>query len=473
MAMILHAASELTPLAKTGGLGDVLSALPAEQRILGNKVACVLPFYHDVDKRLPQKPRRELSIKVPVGGEEIDAQIYSGRLANGLVVFLVQYDPFFKRPELYGENNRDYPDNVRRFIFFSKAVVQLARHVRPIPQILHVHDWQTALVPAFVKAAGLPFKTVLTIHNLAFQGQFPGYEFALTNLPLGYFHAEGLEMHGGINFLKGGIKLADCVTTVSPRYAVEIQTEEYGCGLAQVLRARSADGSLVGILNGIDTAAWNPASDPLIPENYGIHNMSGKKKCKAALLKEFKLTGVDKPLFVSIGRLTEQKGWHFTLGLIDRIVALGGNLVLLGTGSQALEQGLKEAATRYPKSVGVKIGFDEELAHRIEAGGDFFLMPSRYEPCGLNQMYSLRYGTIPIVHKVGGLSDTVQEGEGYDNGLVFEPFELDAYSKAIERAFKLYNDTKRFTAVRQRGMQMDLSWRRSAEAYCKLYSSLL
>lgn len=472
MAMILHAASELTPLAKTGGLGDVLGALPAELRMLGNKVACVLPYYHDVDKRLPQKPKYELSVKVQVGGEEIEAKIHTGRLQSGVAVFLVQYDPFFKRPELYCENGRDYVDNVRRFIFFSKVVVQVARHVRPVPDVLHVHDWQTALVPAFVKAIGLPFKTVLTIHNLAFQGQFPGYEFALTNLPLGYFHSEGLEKHGGINFLKGGIKLADCVTTVSPRYAQEIQMPQYGCGLDDVLRARADNGELVGILNGIDTGRWNPASDEAIAENYGARSLSGKKRCKAALLKEFKLVGADKPLFVKIGRLTEQKGWHLTLALVDRIVAMGGNMVLLGTGQPALERGLREAAERYPKSVAVNIGFDEDLAHRIEAGGDFFLMPSEYEPCGLNQMYSLRYGTVPIVHEIGGLADTVQEGSGYDNGIVFSPFDLTAYSKAIERAFKLYAEPKRLLQMRQRGMGIDFSWRKSAEEYCKLYSRL-
>jgi starch synthase len=471
--MILHAASELTPLAKTGGLGDVVAALPAEQRMLGNKVACVLPYYHDVEKGLPQKPKYELSVKVVVGGEEIEARVYSARLMSGIAVFLVQHDPFFKRPELYGENGRDYVDNVRRFIFFSKAVVEVARHVRPVPDILHVHDWQVGLVPAFVKAAGYPFKTVLTIHNLAFQGQFAGYEFALTNLPLGYFHAEGLELNGGINFLKGGIKLADYVTTVSPRYAQEIQRPEYGCGLDNVLRARAQVGELVGILNGIDTGVWNPASDKEIAENYGARSLSGKKRCKAALLKEFKLVGVEKPLFVSIGRLTRQKGWHFTLSLIDRIVAMGGNLVLLGKGELDLERGLQEAAGRYSKSVGVRIGFDEGLAHRIEAGGDFFLMPSEYEPCGLNQMYSLRYGTVPIVHGVGGLADTVQEGEGYDNGVVFTPFDLGAYSRAVDRAFKLYGEPKRLLDMRQRGMGLDFSWRKSAEEYCKLYSRLM
>jgi len=473
---ILFATSELTPLAKTGGLGDVLAALPARLRENGHSVAVVLPGYRAVFDALPDLVDTGLRITVPLGKDRVTAKILETQTREGVKLLLVCKDEYFDRRGLYGNADGDYVDNAHRFFFFSKVVVELASHLRPRPEILHLNDWQTAFAAAMVRqkagknAAGL--KTVLTIHNLAYQGIFPSWDFDLTNLPPEWFRADGLEYFGRINLLKAGIAFADQLTTVSPNYAREIQTEELGCGLEGVLRGRSAD--LSGILNGIDDRIWNPSTDPWIAKTYGPGEWEGKEECRTRLLKSvgLKPSKVDGPVFASISRMVPQKGLDLVVRVVPEIVAQGGACILLGSGQPELEKKFLELARSHPQAVSVKIGFDEKRAHEIEAGADFFLMPSRFEPCGLNQMYSQRYGTIPIVHDTGGLADSVEDWNGRKKtggGLVFSPCTKAALSKAVGRAFQLWKDPVDWDRIRRQAMARDFSWARAARDYEAIY----
>jgi starch synthase len=471
---ILFAASELSPLAKTGGLGDVLAALPPVLKKRGHAVACVLPLYRGLLGKVLDPELSPLTFPLRLGSALHQARIWTARTQEGVRLFLVQRDEFFDRSHLYGSSEGDYADNAARFIFFSKAVVELARYLQPVTQILHLHDWQTGLVPALVKSANLPLKSVFTIHNLAYQGAFWGLDFGLTNLRGEYFTQSGVEFYGHLNLMKAGIVLANEVTTVSPRYAEEIQTEGFGCGLHRVLQEHRH--KLTGILNGVDYERWNPSTDPFLAATYTPSRLKGKAACKLALQKDFGLKENEAPLFACITRLAQQKGAHLIADLMEELLNKGASFVLLGSGDVGLENHFRYLAHKYPHQVAVSIGFDESLSHRIEAAADFFLMPSQYEPCGLTQMYSLRYGAIPIAHRTGGLADSIVdyvETTGEGTGFLFSPHDVGSLRFACDRALNLYARKPEFNALRKQGMKVEFSWDRSAESYEQVYTRAL
>ena len=473
---ILMASTEMAPLARTGGLGDVLDALPAELQRRGHEVSVVLPLYRTI-RETPKLKIKTTGVDLPVqvGGRRLEAEIYECQAPNGVQVFLVGQDEYFDRSGIYGtDGGRSYDDNAERFVFFSRAVVELARHMKPAPDVLHAHDWQSALVPAFVKERGLPFGTVFTIHNLAYQGSFWGLDFGLTNLPGHYFNEHGLEFHGRMNFMKGGIVFADSVTTVSERYARDIQTPVFGCGLDGTLRAHAR--KLVGVLNGADYKVWNPASDSLIPAKYDEKNLEGKAKCQAALLQELELApNPCGPVFAMVARLAEQKGIDLLIPLLDRILADDVRLVILGEGEPRFERELMIAARKYPGKFTFRQGFDDGLAHRIDAGADIVFVPSHFEPCGLSAMYSLKYGAIPVARVSGGLHQIIQD---YDpttetgNGFVFFEDSAQAFWDAIGRAKRVFTDRAAWVALMRRAMLADFSWPSAAARYEQIYASV-
>ena len=476
---VVMLAPEVHPYAKTGGLADVLAALPAALNRIGVEVSVCLPAYRTALRALGPLPVI-LRLHAPVSSRMEPAEILA--VPNAPVpTFLVRADRFFDRDGLYGVGGRDYDDNAERFAFFCRAALEWLRHASPAPDILHMHDWQTALVPAFLRATAdlypelAAVRAVQTVHNLAFQGRFPSEEWHLLNLDPRHFVPDGLEFFGDINYLKAGLLFADAITTVSPRYAEEIQTPSFGSGLDGVLRMR-AD-RLRGILNGVDDAVWNPASDPFVPAHYDQGDLRGKARCKAALQADLGLAVSPEPaLLAVVSRLAEQKGLELLGAVLPGLLKTRAvQFVALGSGDARYEELLVDLAGQFPGQVEVRIGFDEPLAHRIEAGADVFLMPSRFEPCGLNQLYSLRYGTVPVVHATGGLDDTVVEfdaREGLGTGFKFTPYTEEAFLAALRRAL----DTRRDAAAWQRlvtnGMSQDFSWQRAAREYARLYTSL-
>ncbi|MEA3186659.1 MAG: starch synthase [Chthoniobacter sp.] len=473
---ILMASSEMAPLARTGGLGDVLEALPVVLEKRGHEVSVALPFYRTIrENRSLEISSTGVKMTVQVGSRRIDTEILETCSPGGVQIFLVKRDEYFDRSEIYGTEGRAYEDNAERFIFFSKAVVELARRLNPEPDILHVHDWQTALVPALVRDRALPFRTVLTIHNLAYQGAFWGVDFGFTNLPGHFFSANGVEFYGQLNFLKGGIVLADAVTTVSEHYAREIQTPEYGFGLDAVVRENAA--KLTGILNGADYALWNPATDKLIPKKYKPSALAGKKACRAALLEQFGLEENPRgPVFAMVTRLAEQKGIDLLIPLLDRLLADDVRLVILGEGDSAYEREFFVAAKRHAGRFAFRKGFENKLAHLIEAGADITLIPSHFEPCGLSAMYSLKYGTIPIARASGGLHQIVTDYDpttGGGNGFLFFDYRPEALWDTIGRAKKVFADAATWKQLMQRAMECDFSWEGAAEEYEKIYRGLL
>jgi starch synthase len=468
---LLFAASELYPLAKTGGLGDVMGALPAAVKARGHSVSCVLPFFRSVHERGLEIRDTGMEFQVPLGERGFRARLYETLAPNGVKVFLVRRDEYFDRSGLYVSDLGDYDDNAERYIFFSKAVVELARRLRPEVDVIHVNDWTVGLVPAFVRAAGYPFRTVFTIHNLAYQGSFPGTDADLCGLPSSFFTPDGFEFYGRLNCMKAGIVYADQVTTVSPTYAREIQTAEFGCGLDPVLRAHAA--KLTGVLNGIDEALWDPATDAHLPRRYTAARPAGKAACRKALLKDAGWEpGAPELVVGMISRLVVQKGFDVVQAAWPELRELPVRWVVLGNGDAALEDWFRATAAAEPDRMHATIGFDEKRAHRIEAGADAFLMPSRYEPCGLNQMYSQRYGTLPIVHATGGLRDSVEdwvELGGPGTGFQFEPCEPGALVAAIRRALKFHADNGAWISARRRAMERSFAWDRSAAEYEAVY----
>jgi starch synthase len=472
---ILMATSEMAPLARTGGLADVLEAFPARLLKRGHDVSVVLPFYRCIRENRAVKTRKtRVKITVQVGSKRVDSEIYETKTPEGVQVFLIERDEYFDRSGIYAADGRTYEDNAERFIFFSKAVVELARHLKPGPDILHVHDWQTALVPAFVKDRALPFKTLLTIHNLAYQGSFWGVDFGLTNLPGQFFSDRGVEFYGQLNCLKAGIVFADAITTVSERYAREIQTAEYGCGLDGVLRENSA--RLTGIINGADYSLWNPATDKLIAKRYSPDAMAGKKTCRTKLLGSLGLKAKPRgPVVSMVTRLAEQKGLDILLPVLDRLLADDVRLIVLGEGETRYERELLLAQKKYPDSFAFRRAWDEPLAHLITAGSDITLIPSHHEPCGLSAMHALKYGTIPVARACGGLSQILKDydpGEGVGNALVFYDYSPEALWDTIVRAKKMFADTAAWDALVQEAMRSDFSWERAAAEYERLYAWL-
>ncbi len=414
---IVQAASELFPYVKTGGLADAVGALASALADKGHEVSVFIPGYRGVlEHPEAAKAERKLQLKIELGDQVVSGEVRAFSPRAGLTIYLICRDEFFDRRNPYGTGERDYEDNADRYIFFCRAVVETMRLADLQADIAHGHDWQAALLPLFLRDAErrhgqtLAMKTVFTIHNIAYQGLFPAATFARTSLPEEFNAMDGLEYYGQINLMKGGILFADRVTTVSPRYAQEIQTPEFGAGLEGVVQTRAED--IAGILNGVDTAIWNPAIDSLLPARYTAADLAGKQACRAALLKRCGLDGrFTGPVFGMICRLVEQKGVDLVLANKDFFLKENCRLVVLGAGSKRLEGELRDLAAQAPKRISLSARLDEAMSHLIEAGSDFFIMPSLFEPCGLNQMYSQIYGTVPIVSRVGGLMDTVTDAD--------------------------------------------------------------
>jgi len=471
---ILYVASEVTPFSKTGGLGDVAGALPAALASLGHDVKVVSPRYASVQDARLAPTGHSLELRFPFGTER--GPILSLRPAPNLELLFLEHEGYYGRGGLYGDHAGEFGDNHRRYAYLSLGALQACQRLDFIPDILHVNDWQTGLLPVahkrgFLGTALARSKSVLTIHNLAYQGQFGKQIMPELGLPWDLFNAEqGLEFYDGVNFLKGAIQFCDALTTVSPTYAREIQAPEAGANLDGLLRRRQ--GVLSGILNGVDVEEWDSRTDPHLPARYGPEDLTGKAVCRRELLGRFGLEPTDAPVFGIVSRLAWQKGVDLLLEVLPGALEQGIRFVAVGSGESRYVDGLRALQERFPGQVGTFIGFDAGLSHLVEAGADFFLMPSRYEPCGLNQMYSLRYGTVPVVRATGGLADTVREGpEG--NGLVFHDFHPDALRAAIDRARALYSDSVRLRAFQQRGMSQDFSWSGSARKYERLFASLL
>jgi starch synthase len=474
---ILFAASEMDLLARTGGLGDVIEALPAALAARGHEVSVVLPFYRAIREREDLKINATgVRITVSVGSKQLEAEIHECTAPNGVQVFLVRRDEYFDRSGLYGgDDGRAYDDNAERFIYFSRAVVELARRILPPPDVIHVHDWQTALIPVLIRERRLPFKTVLTIHNLAFQGNFWAYDFGLTNLPGHYFSAEGIEFYGNVNLLKGGILFADAITTVSERYAREIQTPEFGFGLDAVLRQHA--GKLSGILNGADYSIWNPATDKLLPANYSPQDLSGKRHCRDALLTRLELdSNPEGPVYSMVSRLAAQKGIDLLLPIIDRLLADDARLVVLGEGDPAFERELTIACKQHRGRFSFHDELDTELSHLIEGGADISFIPSFYEPCGLAAMYGLKYGTLPIARATGGLHEIIRDVDpttGTGTGFLFFDPTPEAFWDTITRARQLFRDSAQWQELMRRAMEADFSWEKAVERYEALFRGLV
>lgn len=474
---ILLASSEVHPYSKTGGLADMVGALAKSMVDGGHEVSVVTPLYRGIAAKIPSLKKVDYLIDVPLGPGRVQAGLWVHEISARLKIYFVDHRDFFDRPSLYQENGKDYPDNAERFIFFSKCVTHIARYLPWKADVVHVHDWQVGLVPVLMlhqrwaEGWGASPATCLTIHNLAYQGVFPRSAYDLTNLPLDYFHPGGVEFYGGINCLKAAITYADMITTVSPRYAREIMTEAFGCGLDAVLRRRHD--SLVGILNGVDTSEWNPKLDPSLKHPFEAGKLAGKAKEKADLQASMKLAvNPDVPLFGSITRLTDQKGIDIQLGALEEMLAADLQFVLLGSGDPALEKAYADLGQRFPGKVAIRLGYDHALSHRIEAACDFFLMPSKFEPCGLNQMYSLLYGTIPIVRRTGGLDDSVTDAtddQDHANGIKFNEYSVRALAKAIRKALVLYGKPEFLAQYRDHAMTSDFSWEKTREDYLKVY----
>jgi starch synthase len=470
MRSALIIGSEALPFAKTGGLADVLGALPTAIARLGWEATVVVPKYRGVD---PGRPVERFALTV--GGQTSEVALFEVPLDGRARAILVDEPALFDREGLYlDEHGRDYPDNARRFGTFVRAALEYAARQPTPPSVMHAHDWQAGLVPVYLKTLYAAHPTlgdmpsVFTIHNLAYQGVFDADRLPRLDLPWDLFSVERMEFWGRVSFLKGGINDADIVTTVSPTYAREIQQPAFGFGLDGVLRRRASD--LVGILNGIDTVAWDPLRDPVLPTGYSEADLSGKRRSKAKLLSEYGLPSHPKalarPLVAMISRMVDQKGFDLIEAAADQLLELDASFVALGTGEPRYQDLWRRLAASAPDRIGARIGFDEALAHLIEGGADLFLMPSHFEPCGLNQMYSLRYGTVPVVHAVGGLADTVFDGK---NGFVFREYSSQALLEALQRALTAYKNRRKWRVFQRAGMNEDHSWDRSAGEYVKIY----
>jgi starch synthase len=478
---IVHAASELYPYMKTGGLADAVAALAGALADNRHEVSVFLPGYRAIlEHKDAATAERSLRLKIEMGDQFLsgDVRVFSPR--KNLKVYLICREEFFDRRAPYGNGERDYEDNADRFIFFCKGVIETLRLADLQADVVHCHDWQAALLPLLLREAErrhggtLALKTVFTIHNIAYQGLFPATTFARTNLPDELYHMDGLEYYSQVNFLKGGILFGDRVTTVSPRYAREIQTPEFGCGLDGVAQTRAED--IVGLLNGVDTAIWNPSLDATLPARYTRADLSGKKACRAELLTRCGFEPSFKgPIFGMICRFAEQKGVDLVLANRDFFLANDCRFAVLGTGDKRIEAEMKALVAEAPQKVALFLKLDEAMSHLIEAGSDFFVMPSLFEPCGLNQMYSQVYGTVPIVSRVGGLVDTVTDADeqpATGTGLMCDPTAA-SLRDALQRGLALYADPGRYAAVQQRGMARDFSWKVAAAGYETLYNEAL
>ncbi|MEE9394711.1 MAG: glycogen synthase GlgA [Planctomycetota bacterium] len=479
---VVFCSFEAHPFAKVGGLADVAGALPDALAEVGVNCKLIMPRFAQIDAAKFDLEPVEIPNDwyVSIRNERYPFQCWKTKTAKGAEVYFLGDEHFFGRPGIYADaDGKAFPQELDRYVFFAKGCLELVKCLGWRPDVIHSNDYQTGAIAAWVRRtyadeqAFARTRLVYSIHNLAYQGVYEAEAMASMGFGSDEFEPMGpFEFHGAVNLMKIGINFADAVNTVSPSYAREILTEAHGAGLEGVLQAASH--KLSGILNGIDTAVWNPETDPLVGSTYSLDDLSGKKEAKRALMAECDLdpSKIDRPLVGMIGRLVEQKGGDLVLPLVDDIIGHDVSLVLLGSGAADLEQGWKDAAARHPGRLHAKIGFDEGLAHRITAGADIFLMPSRYEPCGLNQMYAMRYGTIPVVHRTGGLADTVEEWNGEaksGTGFLFDEPREDLLASALGRAFEVFDQGENWTRLQNNAMSKDFSWTRSAREYQQLY----
>ncbi len=479
---ILFVSAEVSPFARTGGLGDVVGALPSALAAQGYEVRVVMPLYQGVrDRAFVMTPLIE-ALRTPLAFGERTARVWQSVLDTNnetqpVPVYLIEQDDYFARPGLYGDASGDYADNPVRFIFFCRAALALTERLAWFPHVIHCHDWHTGLVPAYLRfLPGVDRRlttaaAVFTIHNLAYQGIFPAAVLGQTGLPPRLFQPAGMEFYGNINFMKAGILYADVLTTVSPTYAEEICTPEFGYGLDGVLRARRA--ALTGILNGVDYKIWDPATDPALAARYHVDDLTGKTACKTALLRRFGLLDDPEiPLCSMITRLAEQKGVDLVANALERLFALDVNCIILGSGDRSYEERFSSLARRYPDRLGLRLGFNETLSHQIQAGSDCLLMPSRFEPCGLTQLYAMRYGAIPIVRATGGLRDTVAPFDPVTRqgtGFVFAEPTSEALLGAVRTAVAVFADKAAWRQLQRNAMAQDFSWERAAQQYIEVY----
>lgn len=477
---VLIASPEIYPFVKTGGLADVTGALPKALKKLGIDVRVILPKHKGIEELGFPMKYKNYKIACQVSQSFVDAEIVESEY-DGITAYLVEKDEYYYRDYLYSTPDGDYLDNAERFIFFAKSILEAMKVTGFIPDVLHCNDWETALSPVFLKSFAKDdpllrkVSTLLTIHNLGYQGIFWHYDMHLLNIGWEYFTPGALEFFGHINFLKGGIVFSDILNTVSRQYSKEIQTTEFGCGLEGILTTRKND--LYGIVNGIDYEEWNPEKDQHIPARYNEKDLANKKICKAALQKEYGLPVVENiPLIGTISRLADQKGFDLIASSLKDMLSKGVQYIILGTGERKYHDLFTKLSKQFPKSFAVKIAYDNRLAHLIEAGSDMFLMPSQYEPCGLNQLYSLKYGTVPIVRGVGGLEDTIVDytkSPDIGTGFKFYDYSEKALLDAIERALGVYKNQSAWQSLIKKCMSEDFSWEKSAKEYAELYKKAI
>src|SRR5713226_4418915 len=476
---IAFVASECVPFSKTGGLADVVGALPRALAAAGHEVSVYIPRYRLT--RIPEERTVVQSITVPFDDRYRFCSIVTGEAYPGVRFFFVDYPPYFDRDGLYGTSSGDFPDNPERFAMFCRAVLEGSK-ILGVPDIFHCHDWQAGLVPVLLRTQYVEdpaFRNsgiVFTIHNIGYQGLFPAEILPLLMLPWDLFTIDKMEFFGNVNFLKGGLAYSDFITTVSKRYSQEIQTTEFGFGLEGVLKERAQ--TVTGILNGVDYDAWNPETDKFIAAHYSSEDLSGKQECKRDLLASFGLHNADPnlPVIGIVSRFAAQKGFDLIGQILDRLALEDVLLAVLGSGDRLYEEMFLRLSRQVPHKLAVKVAYDNVLAHKIEAGADMFLMPSHYEPCGLNQIYSLKYGTVPIVRATGGLDDTIEQWDRateQGTGFKFADYSAKAMMEAIRAALEVYRHPKLWRKVMLNGMRQDFSWGASAAQYVRLYEQLL
>ncbi len=480
MMKVLFTASEAVPFVKTGGLGDVIGTLVNEHRKRGIQSSVILPFYRHIKKHARDFGIKPLGkkITIPLGDSSETGNLWIGKTSEGAPVYFIENDKFYDRDDLYGTAEGDYPDNVFRFTFYNRAVCESVMALGLHFDIIHCNDWQTGLIPVYTKTIYKNIfsktATLMTIHNLGYQGLFWSMHMPITGLGWNLFSIDGLEFFNKINFLKGGILFADVINTVSNHYAKEILTREYGFGLEDVLKKRKKD--LYGIINGIDYTEWDPEHDSLIPANFSIKDFSGKNECKKYLQKACALPASKSMLIGMVTRLSAQKGINLVADAIEDILKLGVKIIILGKGDEPLQKVFLDLQKKYRKKLSVTIGFDNKLAHNIYAGSDIFLMPSQYEPCGLGQLIALRYGTIPAGRKIGGLIDTISEykmNDGKGTGFLFDGYSSDELLRTVKVANKFFQDKKLWLKIQKNAMSQNFSWSHSAEEYSVLYKKAL
>ncbi len=475
---VLLVSSEVAPFSKTGGLADVSGSLPGALKNLGCDIKVVTPLYKMVKESGCAAEKILKGLKVKVGRSFKKGDVSVSVLNGSVDTYLIEKNQYYNREYLYGTTKGDYSDNATRFIFFSLMVLKMCKEIGLKPDVIHCNDWQSGLIPAYLRTVYQddPFfahtGVLFTIHNLAYQGNFPREKLGLTGLPPEVFTPEGIEFWGNLSFLKAGIVYSEAINTVSQAYSREIQTPEYGCGMEGILAYRKDD--LFGIINGVDYETWNPEKDAFIAANYGKDNLSGKSKCKADLISQLGLHKSlnNRPLLGMISRLADQKGFDLVAEIMEDLMNLDLGFVLLGTGEQKYHKLFLEIEKKYPEKAGIRLTYDNSLAHKIEAGCDMFLMPSKYEPCGLNQIYSLRYGTIPVVRATGGLDDTIKDytlSSEEGNGFKFTNYTPREFLDKTREALKVYGNKDAWLKLVKKAISLDFSWENSARQYMDLY----